>query len=97
MSLSHSVHLYSHVIILSKRIASVGLERQWTHDYSLQVDGLAVDPGAAVVELYVVNAFIRKNDSLQEVFLNFLKVNRLGTHLFQTVKSSCMYDAEVDI
>lgn len=97
MSLSHSVHLNSQVIVISKGIASIGLKRKWTHDYSLQVDGLSIDPRATIVEFYVVNAFLRENNSLQEVFLYFLEVNRLGIHLVQTVESSCMHDAEVDV
>lgn len=97
MSLSHSGHLNSQVIVISKGIASIGLERQWTHDYSLQVDSLPIDPRATIVKFYVVDAFLRENNSLQEVFLYFLKVNRLGIHLIQAVESSCMHDAEVDV
>lgn len=97
MGLRHRVHIYSQIIVINKRIAIACLERKWTHEDSLQVDGFAIDPGSLIIELYIVDAFLRENDSLQKVFSYFLKVNWLGIHLIQTVKSSCMHDAEVDI
>ena len=97
MSLRHGVHLCSEVIVISKWVVIVGLERKWTHDYSFQVDGLAIDPRIAIVEFYVVDTFLREYDSLQEIFLDFLKVNRLGIILLLVIESSCVHDAEVDV
>lgn len=82
---------------MSKGVASVGLERKRAHDYSLQSDGLAIDPRAAVVKFDVVDTFLRENDGLQEIFLYFLKANRLESDLLQAAKSSCIHNAEIDV
>lgn len=97
MSLSHSIHLSSQVIVISKGVTNAGLERKRAHDYSFQADGLAIDPRVSIVKFNVVNAFLREDYGLQEIFLYFFKANRFERDRFRAVESTCIHDAKIDI